>query len=48
MAVPAGRDLVSGTTHDCSTAPALVFVDRGLPELKGLTGPRPICAPATG
>ncbi len=40
----AGEVLVSGTTHDLLAGSGLEFEDRGLVELKGLTGPRAIFA----
>ena len=36
--------LVSGTTHDLLAGSGLVFEDRGLHELKGITGPRQVFA----
>jgi class 3 adenylate cyclase len=44
----AGEILVSGTTRDLLTGSSLEFDDRGLVELKGLTGPRPIFALRSG
>lgn len=40
----AGEVLVSGTTFDLLAGSGLEFDDRGLVELKGLTGPRAIFA----
>jgi len=40
----AGEVLVSGTTYDLLSGSGLEFDDRGLVELKGLTGPRAIYA----
>jgi class 3 adenylate cyclase len=40
----AGEVLVSGTTYDLLAGSGLEFDDRGLVELKGLTGPRAIFA----
>ena len=40
----AGEVLVSGTTFDLLSGSGLQFDNRGLVELKGLTGPRPIFA----
>jgi class 3 adenylate cyclase len=40
----AGEVLVSGTTHDLLAGSGLEFEDRGVVELKGLTGSRPIFA----
>lgn len=41
MAVAApGEVLVSGTTHDLAADSGLVFVDAGIHELKGVSGPR--------
>ena len=39
-----GEVLVSGTTYDLLAGSGLVFEDRGLHELKGLSGSRPIYA----
>ena len=36
--------LVSGTTHDLLAGSALTFEDRGLHELKGITGARQVYA----
>jgi len=44
----AGEVLVSGTTRDLLAGSGLVFEDRGLVELKGLTGPRAIFALRSG
>lgn len=44
----AGEVLVSGTTFDLLSGSGLQFDDRGLVELKGLTGPRPIFALRSG
>ncbi len=39
-----GEVLISGTTHDLLAGSGLEFEDRGMVELKGLTGQRPIYA----
>ena len=44
----AGEVLVSGTTRDLLEGSGMEFEDRGMVELKGLTGPRPIFALRTG
>jgi class 3 adenylate cyclase len=44
----AGEVLVSGTTRDLLAGSGLDFEDRGLVELKGLTGPRAIFALRSG
>lgn len=44
----AGEVLVSGTTYDLLAGSGLEFDDRGLVELKGLTGRRPIFALRAG
>jgi class 3 adenylate cyclase len=44
----AGEVLVSGTTYDLLAGSGLEFDDRGLVELKGLTGPRAIFALRVG
>jgi class 3 adenylate cyclase len=44
----AGEILVSGTTFDLLSGSGLAFEDRGLVELKGMTGQRPIYALRTG
>jgi class 3 adenylate cyclase len=44
----AGEVLVSGTTHDLLAGSGLEFEDRGLVELKGLTGPRAVFALRAG
>jgi class 3 adenylate cyclase len=45
-----GEVLISGTTHDLVAGSGLVFEDRGVHELKGISGPRQVFAlagPAT-
>jgi class 3 adenylate cyclase len=44
----AGEVLVSGTTYDLLAGSGLEFEDRGMVELKGLTGARPVYALRTG
>jgi class 3 adenylate cyclase len=39
-----GEVLVSGTTHDLLAGSGLTFEDRGLHELKGITGQRQVYA----